>query len=472
MRIWEIASAALVFAGVLFGQAQNDTFQESTLNSCLWEFAPNSTGTYQMQNGLVLTSDGTQTYSKPQVYSQYYAPGDFDVQVSYALDPSWSSAVVPAGALLTGAFFTVYFDSQNSVSMFRYKTSTFDQIFASGTAFGQSVATGIPASGLSGSLRIVRTGMSINFMAMINGGWTQIGNWTGPVEPAVFGLSSANINVNFSVITTFTNFQLNSGATNYQAYELPANPTPHAGFLPGWVSDANLSWIVWGGFSGYDPQPILFANGVGMLREMITTVNDTDLADLPFSQWGTMLPWNNLYWSSLQMGEQELRQAKSLGMQIYLTLFLSDTAANAGVQDAPAAWQGLTLDQTIQALQQYTNQTAAYFVSRGIKIDMYAIGNEIGTGILNFVPGQRLPAPQNASPYDAIQFMEQNVWPTEAQLLNAAIAGIKQADPSAQIVLHIAGLTLSPADLWTKAFFSTMVNQGVPFDIAGALCRT
>jgi arabinogalactan endo-1,4-beta-galactosidase len=454
---------------VAFGQQPlNDSLQESVLDSCRWEFVSSNNGTYNMQNGLMLISDGTQSISVATVYSQYYAPGDFDVQVDYALGSTWTAPIVAngSGAHLEGAAFTAYFDSQNSLAVFRSNSAGLDQLYLYGVVDGQTVATGFPFSGLTGTLRIRRIGMSIDFMGLIGNSWTEVGNWTGPIRPAVFGLTSANVNANNSVSTTFTNFQLNSGATNYQAYELPANPTPHPGFLPGWVSDEHLSWTVWGGFKGYDPQSILFANGVGILREMITTVSDTALADTPFSQWGT-LPWNNDYWSSLQMGEQLLRQAKSLGMQTYLTLMMSDIAANAGVQNAPSAWQGLSLDQTIQVLQQYTNQTAAYFVSRGIKIDMYAIGNEIGTGILNFVPGQRLPAPQNASPYDAIEFMEQNVWPTEAQLLNAAIAGIKQADPNAKIVLHIAGLTLSPADLWTKAFFTTMVNLGVPFDIAG-----
>jgi uncharacterized repeat protein (TIGR01451 family) len=459
---------ALALAAALYGQAPNDNFQESTLNTCLWEFPQFVTGSYQMQNGLVLTSNGTQTDSIAVVYSQYYAPGDFDVQVDYQLDPSWNQPIVPAGSnpSMFGGEFTAYFDSQNSVTISRFRVPGLDQLFVSGVAEGQTMATGIPASGLSGTLRMVRSGMTIAFMGLINGSWTQIGSWTGSIRPTVFGLSTLNVNANNSVITTFTNFQINSGATSYQAYELPGNPTPHPGFLPGWVSDAHLSWTVWGSAPGYDPQSILAANGVGVLREMITDVSDTALADTPFSQWGT-LPWNNDYWSSLQMGEQEMRQAKSLGMQTFLTLFLSDTAANAGVQDAPAAWQGLSLEDTETALQQYTNQTAAYFISRGIKIDYYAIGNEIGTGILNFVPGQRLPAPQSGSPYDAIEFMENNVWPTEAQLLSAAVAGIRQADPNAKIVLHTAGMTLSPADLWTKAFFTTMVNLGVPFDVAG-----
>jgi uncharacterized protein (TIGR03437 family) len=108
-----------------------------------------------------------------------------------------------------------------------------------------------------------------------------------------------------------------------------------------------------------------------------------------------------------------------------------------------------------------------YLMSKGIKIDVYSPGNEIGTGILNFRPGERIPAPAAGSPYDAVDYMEQNVWPIEAQLLKAAISGIRRADPDAKIVLHIAGFELAPANVWAQAFFSTMVNLGVPFDAAG-----
>jgi len=147
-------------------------------------------------------------------------------------------------------------------------------------------------------------------------------------------------------------------------------------------------------------------------------------------------------------------------------MFLSDTAAGAGSQNAPAAWQGLSLSDTAAQLQNYTYQTVSYYKSQGVKIDLYAPGGEIGLGLLNFLPGDRLPAPPNTSPYEAIDFMQQNVWPTEAQLLKAAIAGIKMADPDAKIALHIEGLGLTPADVFVRGFFSTMVELGVPFDVA------
>jgi hypothetical protein len=226
-------------------------------------------------------------------------------------------------------------------------------LYLYGVAEGQTVATGFPFSDLSGTLRIRRIGMSIDFMGLIGNSWTEVGNWTGPIRPAVFGLMSANVNANNSVVTTFSNFQMSSGSTNYQTYQLPATPLTRPNFLPGFVSADHLAWTVWGGYQGFDPFQILFENGVGRARIELTTVSDPNLLNTRFSQWGT-LPWNNNYWASLQMAEQELVQARSLGMQTYLLFFLSDTAADASTQNAPAAWQGLSVDDTAAALQHST----------------------------------------------------------------------------------------------------------------------
>ncbi|HEX4133246.1 MAG TPA: glycosyl hydrolase 53 family protein [Bryobacteraceae bacterium] len=417
-----------------------------------------------MNDGLVLTSDGSQPSSQTSVYSQYYAPGDFDVQVNYELASSWSATIIPAGSgsHFQGASFTIYFDGQNSLTLFRYRDANSDQLVLYGTVGGQTVYASIPSSDVSGTLRIVQTGTRMEFMALVGGSWTTVGTWIGPVRQAVFALGSGNVNSLNSVTTTFTNFTFNSGATNFEAYQLPNQVLARPDFLAGFDSATESAfWEL----TGYHPYPIMAANGLGLAHIRITTVNSSVLQNTPFEQWET-LPYDNSFWSSQQVGGHLLAEAQSLGMQNYLEMFLSDQNADAGVQNAPAAWQGLSVADTATQLQNYTYQTVQYYKSQGIAIGLYGIGNEIGLGIENFLPGQLLPAPQGASPYEAVEFMEQNVWPTEATLLKAAIAGVKMADPNAKIALHIEGLGLTPADVFVRGFFSTMVNLGVPFDAA------
>jgi len=426
-----------------------------------------------MNNGLVITSDGSQPSSETAVYSQYYLPGDFDVQVDYQLDSTWSAMIAPAGAgsHFQGASFTIYFDGQSSLTLFRDRTASDDLLVLYGIAEGQTVVMGVPFSDLSGTLRISRSGMLIEFMALKGGSWTTVGSWTGPIRQAVFSLGSGNVNAMNSVTTTFRNFKINSGVTNFQAYQLPAQVVARPDFTAGFDSATESAFWELSCSSGtttacdFHPYAVMASNGFGLAHIRVTTINSSALENTPFEKWGTLLG-NSDFWSSQQVGAHLLAEAQQDGMQNYLEMFLSDQNADAGLQNAPAAWQGLSVSDTAAELKNYTYQTVSYYKSKGINIGLYGIGNEIGLGILNFLPGQRLPAPQGASPYEAIEFMQQNVWPIEAQLLDAAIQGVKMADPNARIALHIEGLGLTPADIFVRGFFSTMTNLGVPFDVA------
>jgi hypothetical protein len=310
MRCARVVSFGVGLCLSAFAQLPNDSFQESMLDSCRWWFVPTNNGIFAMQNGLVLTSDGTQPYSQALVYSQYYAPGDFDVQVDYALGAAWSGAIVPAGSspLLQGAAFSLYFDGQSSLTVFRMRLTGSNQLILSGTVAGQQVASSVPSSDQRGTLRIRRTGTLIEFMSLEATSWVTVGTYTGPVRSAVSGLLSANVNAMNSVTTTFRNFRINSGATNFQAYQLPGQVLPRPDFMAGFDTSEPEDWSIWGMAKGYNPYPILAANGVNLMRMSITTMNVAVLQQTPFSQWGT-LPWNNDYWSSLQEGGAEMAAA-------------------------------------------------------------------------------------------------------------------------------------------------------------------
>ena len=103
-------------------------------------------------------------------------------------------------------------------------------------------------------------------------------------------------------------------------------------------------------------------------------------------------------------------------------------------------------------------------MDKGLNIEIYDIGNEIEMGILNYLPGDKVPLPEGVDPCTDMDYMRNNVWNIEAVLLKAAINGVKEADPDAKITLHATGLQ---NELLVKTFFQTMVEQGVEFDYAG-----
>ena len=223
----------------------------------------------------------------------------------------------------------------------------------------------------------------------------------------------------------------------------------------------------WGSyFKTLDPVQTLRQNGFRWVRVGVVTTSNADLRDTPPEQWNT-LPWNGEYWSCREYAEQIMQEAADANMHLNLFFFLSYTAAHAGQQYVPPEWDGLTIEQTCDVLRDYCYQTTKYFKDKGLNIEVYDIGNEIERGILGFRPGERIPLPPGVDITTDMNYMRENIWFPEAELMKSAIAGVRAADDEAKIVLHIAGLGISPDNLFVKTFFYTMIERDVDFDYAG-----
>ena len=133
------------------------------------------------------------------------------------------------------------------------------------------------------------------------------------------------------------------------------------------------------------------------------------------------------------------------GLPIYLDLEYSDTWAAPGQQAIPAAWSSDSFSALETATYNYADQIVAALAAQGTAPGMVQVGNEINAGML-------LP---DGSTSD---------WPQLADLLKEGVAGVKAADSSAKIVLHLAGSD----DLATlESWYSTAIADGVDFDVIG-----
>ncbi|MGB9699322.1 MAG: glycosyl hydrolase 53 family protein [Thermodesulfobacteriota bacterium] len=247
------------------------------------------------------------------------------------------------------------------------------------------------------------------------------------------------------------------------------NATPLASIINKYIGAtindylAKKVWDVWKDFS---PLPILHKNGFGWARVWVRNTSSNDLRNTPPSNWNT-LPWKEEYWSSLEYAEKILKESSQEGMRLNLVFLLSDKPAYSFNQPAPPEWDGLNLDESADALEEYCYNTTKYFKDKGLNIEIYDIGNEIEYGILNFLPGQRVYLPPGIDVITDMDWMKNNIWNLEAVLLKAAIRGVKRADPNAKITLHINTLGLRPENYIVKSFFRAMVDYGVEFDYAG-----
>jgi len=217
-----------------------------------------------------------------------------------------------------------------------------------------------------------------------------------------------------------------------------------------------------------NPLKVLKERGFEWVRVCLTTRTSSLLRNTPPSDWG-QLPWDEHYMGTLEYAEQIVREASELGLKVNLVLYLShDEPRSTGPKDypRPPKWQHLTTDELAKAVRRYCFETIQYFKDRGLDVEIYDIGSEIEFGFLGYLPQPwgNIPVPAGINPTEDVGYMRDNVWNTQAQLIKAATAGIRGADPDAKITLHVTGFYHEPL---VKAFFETMVEQGVEFDYGG-----
>jgi arabinogalactan endo-1,4-beta-galactosidase len=325
-----------------------------------------------------------------------------------------------------------------------------------------------PDGATAGTLRITRSGTTIHYYQRPSGAvtWNDIGMMAATAAPAHVTLSAYANNVARAFTASFDNFQLTAGASDDVEYVQQEGYRRPADFSVAAVLEnypAQRYWRqAWGAKDFMD-----YAKGAGFdtVEATITMTPAPELAATPASDWGT-LAWQPYFWGSREYTAETLKQAKARGLRLDVRLTLSPGAAWVNYQESPSQWLSKTPDEIVPLLKQNVYETVSYIKGLGLDVEKWAIGNEVDNGILNFLPNQRIAVPPGINPAGDMQWMRDNVWPVEAKLLKAAAAGVAQADPSAKIVLHIAGLEATHGNVFAPAFFQFMHDAAVPFDYA------
>ena len=139
------------------------------------------------------------------------------------------------------------------------------------------------------------------------------------------------------------------------------------------------------------------------------------------------------------------KRVKAAGMKFLLDFHYSDTWADPQKQFKPAAWKGQNFSQLKQTVFTYSKNVIQALKNAGVAPGMVQIGNEINHGMI--------------WPEGHINNMD-----SLAQLVYAGIQGVKAADPSIAVILHIA---LGGQNDEARFFLDNMIMRGVPFDVIG-----
>jgi arabinogalactan endo-1,4-beta-galactosidase len=143
-------------------------------------------------------------------------------------------------------------------------------------------------------------------------------------------------------------------------------------------------------------------------------------------------------------------RVKAEGFKFLLNFHYSDTWADPGQQDIPAAWAGYNHSQLVTAVHDYTHDVIEHLRDSNAMPDMVQIGNEIIAGML--WPDGKISI---------------GGWSNLADLINAGIDGVNDgrgAEPMPKIMIHIDRGGNWGSTIW---FFNNLLAQGVEFDVIG-----
>ncbi|MFT3979149.1 MAG: glycosyl hydrolase 53 family protein [Ferruginibacter sp.] len=199
-------------------------------------------------------------------------------------------------------------------------------------------------------------------------------------------------------------------------------PTP---VIPLEIKAADLSFLPEVRASG-----LVIKNSSGVAEDMLQTLQTNGVNCVRLRLWKNPASAT----SSFNTVKALAQEIKSKGMKVWLTVHYSDTWADPGHQQKPAAWATAGFAQLKDSVSVYTKK-----IVQEIAPDYIQIGNEINDGFL---------WPEGRMSSNIAQLKE---------LLSAATQAVRSNAPGCKIMLHCAGYT------GASYFFNTLA--GIDYDI-------
>ena len=141
------------------------------------------------------------------------------------------------------------------------------------------------------------------------------------------------------------------------------------------------------------------------------------------------------------------KRAKAKGMGVMLSFHYSDTWADPGTQDPPAAWKNHTVAQLEQDVYNHTKEVISALQAAGITPKWAQIGNETKRGM--FYP----TCQTNKGGTDNF-----------ARMLKAGIKACRECDPSIKTIIHLPD---GHDNSLYRSMFDALKSRGVVWDMIG-----
>lgn len=144
---------------------------------------------------------------------------------------------------------------------------------------------------------------------------------------------------------------------------------------------------------------------------------------------------------------QYARAVKARGLKLLVDFHYSDTWADPGHQDKPAAWAGHGIDQLRTDVYNYTYDVCTSLRNQGTTPDSVQIGNEINTGML-WNDGK----------------VVDNDFTDLSLLLKSGYNATKACSSGTRVVIHTAD---ADSDAHARWFYDGIKAKGVAWDVTG-----
>lgn len=212
----------------------------------------------------------------------------------------------------------------------------------------------------------------------------------------------------------------------------------HEVSTPAFAKGADVSWV-----TEMESKGVKFYDKGGNEKECMALMKDLGFNSIRLRVW--VNPENG--WNGKQDVLAKARRAQALGMRLMIDFHYSDTWADPGHQDKPAAWRDYSLEQLVQAMADHTKDILNTLKTEGIDVEWVQVGNETTTGML-WETGR-------AKDSDFKNF---------TQLVNSGYDAVKSVYPDAKVIIHIDNGFDLGRFTW---MFDGLRREGGKWDIIG-----
>lgn len=146
------------------------------------------------------------------------------------------------------------------------------------------------------------------------------------------------------------------------------------------------------------------------------------------------------------------KRAKALGLKLLLDFHYSDTWADPGHQQIPAAWENYTtITDVTKSVYDYTYKVVSDLKNAGAEPDMVQVGNEINNGMFLKKSDNTTDTPSSINCTTSTETGRKNL----ASVLNSGAHAVKAVDSNIKVAIHLSTGADPTTSKWFFDFYAT-----------------